>query len=189
MKYEVEVKVELTKEERENLFSLFKEKGFEFRKTTPQKDFYIEVKESPFRGQGGKYDYKRYREEGDTFLYTEKMWEKNGDHLVRQEKEHEVSKENFFRELKKFSGVTKLEKSRDWFGGEYAGKAVNITIDSVKFPHSRKERYFIEAEILVENKNEVKETREFLISFLKEILEKDEIIESPGMLTMTVKKK
>lgn len=181
--------MELTKEEKENLFSLFKEKGFEFRKTTPQKDFYVEAKMSPHRGEGGVHDLKRYRQEGDTFLYTEKIWEMVDGHLARQEEEYEVSKEMFEQELKKFPNAVKVEKTRDWFWGESEGEKISITIDSVKFNHSRDKRYFIEAEIDVEDKNKTKEIKELINRFLKEILGKNEIIESPGMFTMTVKKK
>ena len=44
-------------EERERLIGEFKNKGFQSNGVTPQNDFYIEAKPSPF----GTYDLKRYR--------------------------------------------------------------------------------------------------------------------------------
>lgn len=51
-----------------------------------------------------------------------------------------------------------------------------------------KNDYYIEAEIDVEDKSDVIKTKNLIVSFLKFILDKDEIIESPDVFTMAFKK-
>ena len=58
--YEVEIKVELSGKERIDLIERFKTRGFLAKGITPQNDFYIEAKPSPY----GRFDLKRYRQEG-----------------------------------------------------------------------------------------------------------------------------
>lgn len=182
--YEVEFKVELSREEKDKLITSFKERGFSPKGVTPQNDFYIEAKESPYGG----FDLKRYRNEGGKFIYTEKTWEILEGQPIRKEDEHEVSKEEFESKVAQFPNAIAIKKDRAWFDGSYQGVKISITIDTVKFNHSLEERYFIEAEIVVEDKHEVIKTKVFIQEFLKEILEKDEIIESPGMFSMAFKK-
>ena len=190
MMYEVEIKVELTKEEKDNLIKSFKEKGFEFRKTTPQRDFYIKAEKSQYYDQGGEYDVKRCRDEDGELIYTAKIWEMVDGQVARQEEEYELSKEEFDAKLEEFKDTTlKIEKIREWFWGEYKDQKISITIDSVKFDHSPEERYFIEAEIDVFDKNEAKPTKTLIEDFLKEILDKDRVIEAPGMFGMAFEKK
>lgn len=64
--YEIETKVELTLEEKQKLIVTFTREHFTSRGITPQHDVYIEAKESPHGG----FDLKRYRHEGDEYLYT-----------------------------------------------------------------------------------------------------------------------
>jgi|GEM_PF-2043155 len=189
MIYEVEVKIELTKDEKEKLLDVFKEKGFKFKKTTSQKDFYLEANKSQYYDQCGGYNIRRYRDEGGELIYTGKIWEMVEGHLTRLEDEYNVTKEKFDDEIKKFPNAAKIEKNRDWFDGEYEGKNISITIDTVKFSHSPDTRYFIEAEIRVEDKNKTKETKDFLISFMEELLGRDEIVEAPTMSTMILEGK
>lgn len=181
--YEVELKVELTEAERLQLLELFKERGFGFKCVTPQNDFYIEAKESQYRG----FDLKRYRDENGKFIYTEKIWEMVGGEPIRKENEREVSKEEFDSAVAKFPNALIIKKDREWFYGLYEGREISITIDTVKFNHSPNVRYFIEAEITVEDKNEVMTTKELINKFLKSILGKSEIVESPGMFAMAFK--
>jgi adenylate cyclase class IV len=183
--YEVELKVEITAKERESLISLFKKSNFPFKGVTPQNDFYIEAKESPHGG----YDLKRYREEGTRFIYTEKIWEMVGGQAARKENEFDVTKDEFESETARFPDAVKIKKQREWFGGAYQDMAISVTIDSVKFDHSPNMRYFIEAEIDVEDKNDVASTKDIIREFLKEFLRKPEIIEAPGMFAMAFKKK
>ncbi len=182
--YEVESKVEITDKEKENLITLFKEKNFPFKGTTPQNDFYTEARESPH----GSYDVKRYREEGDKFIYTEKIWEVVDNNPVRKETEHEVSKNEFASAIAQFPNAVKIKKQRDWFAANYQNTDISLTIDTVKFDHSPNTRYFIEAEIDVQDKKDVKKFKDIIIQFLKELLNKSEIIEAPGMFTMAFKK-
>ncbi|MDA8611372.1 hypothetical protein N9L18_00715 [Candidatus Pacebacteria bacterium] len=189
MTYEVETKVELTKDEKARLIDSFKEKGFEFRKVTPQRDFYVEAKESPLYEECGRYDLKRYRDEDGELIYTAKIWELVDGHIARQEEEYSVSKEKFDSEIEKYPDAVKIEKTREWFWGEFLNQKISITIDSVKFDHSPEERYFIEAEIDVSDKNETKSTKDLINNFLKEILNKEEIEEAPGMFAMAFDKR
>ncbi len=183
--YEVEIKVELTAEERESLLDLFKEKGFASKGVTPQNDFYIEALESPYGG----YNLKRYRDEGGELIYTEKVWEEIDGKPARKEAEREASVEEFAAQLIEFPSSLKIKKDREWFAGDHKGASISITIDSVKFDHSPAMRYFIEAEIGVKDKKDVTATKELVRNFLKGILRKAEIVESPGMFTMAFKKK
>jgi adenylate cyclase class IV len=179
--YEVEIKVELTAEEKDKLISLFKERGFLFKGVTPQSDFWPEAKESEYGG----YDIKRYRKEADKYFYTEKMWELfEGDKPVRRENEHEVTKEEYESKLIEYPSALSIKKDREWFKGSFSGTDISITIDSVKFDHSPNIRYFLEAEIGVKNKEYVAETKELIRNFLKEILNRSELFESPGMFGM-----
>ena len=184
--YEVEVKVELSEKERQDLIALFKKKGFESKGVTPQSDFYTEAKPSVYGG----YDLKRYRHEADKFIYTEKIWEMADDAKARKENEYEVTQEKMEAEIAQNPVVVKIIKDREWFKGTYQGSEISITIDSVKFDHSPNIRYFIEAEIDVTDKNTVKDTKRKIVDFLRELLgKKDSMIEAPGMFTMAMDKK
>ncbi len=182
--YEVELKVELTAKEREKLITLFKEQGFLFKGVTPQNDFYIEATESSYGG----FDLKRYRNEDGKFIYTEKIWESFDGQPIRRENEYEVTKEEFESETPKYPNAIKIKKDREWFTGVYEGIEISVTVDSVKFDHSQSMRYFIEAEIDVEKKEDVQKTKELIYDFLKKILNKFELIDSPGMFSMAFKK-
>lgn len=186
--YEVELKVELTKDEKKSLVKTFEERGFEFRKTTPQKDYYIEAKKSPYYEQGGSYDLKRYRDEDNKLIYTAKTWEMVNGNLARQEEEFEVSRDKFDEEIQKYQEAIKIEKVRDWYLGEYRGEKISLTVDTVDFDHSPETRYFMEAEIDVDDKNKTKSTKDLINDFLKDILGKDEVIEAPGMFKMAFEK-
>lgn len=191
MKYEVEFKVELSEDEVKNLKQLFTERGFTNDGVDQQDDYYIEAKVSPiYKGSGPGYDLKRYRNESGKIIYTQKVWEMVGDTPARQESEHEVSQDEFETEIAKYPDAIKIKKQREWFTGSSNDLPdISITIDSVKFDHSPSMRYFIEAETNTEDINLVKDLKEKIVEFLKDILGKSEIIESPGMFTMAFKKR
>jgi predicted adenylyl cyclase CyaB len=179
--YEVELKVEITSKQREDLINLFKEKGFAFKGMTPQHDVYIQAEKSPYGG----YDLKRYRSEVGKYIYTQKTWEMIDGLPARKEDEHEVTKEEFDAKVAEYPNALSIKKEREWFdGGD-----ISITIDSIKFDHSPEMRYFIEGEIDVEDKAEVTNTREKIRTFLKESLGADEIVEAPGMFMMAFEKR
>jgi adenylate cyclase class IV len=184
--YEIEYKVELTPEERMMLIALFNERGFPSDGIDQQNDFYIEAKDSPL---GIGYDLKRYRDEEHAIFYTEKTWELAGNQPARKEIEREVSRDEFEAEVAKYPDAVKIQKQREWFAGKHKDLPVSITIDSVKFDHSPSMRYFIEAETNTTDLEKVKELKQHIVDFLKDILGKEEIIESPGMFTMAFKKK
>lgn len=183
--YEVELKVEITATERTGLLTRLGDRGFLSDGVSSQEDYYIQVEKSEHGGN----NIKRYRHEDDKYIYTEKMWEMVGDTLARHEDEHEVSKEEFESKLTEFSGATKIVKRREWFGGKDSLGDISIVIDTVKFDHSLADRYFVEAEIIVENKEKVKETKERIKNFLKDILDTNDIILAPGMCAMACEKK
>jgi adenylate cyclase class IV len=183
--YEVEFKAELTKEEREKLITVFKEKNFPFAGMTPQNDYYIQAEKSPYGG----YDLQRYRSEDGSYFYTQKIWEMIDGHPARKENEHEISKDEFESEIAKYPKALVIRKDREWFDGICQGQDISITIDSVQFDHSPGPRYFIEAEIDTEDKGKVTQTKEMIQDFLKELLGKSEVIESPGMFMMAFEKK
>lgn len=183
--YEVEFKVEITEAESKQFPNQCKEKGFQFKKSTAQHDIYTEARPSPYGGN----DLKRFRKEGNEYIYTEKIWEKALDGtMARQEREHHVTEQDFINVLNTCKDAVTISKERAWFSGSYNGEAISLTIDSVKFAHSPRMRYFIEAEIDVEDVNKVAETKARIINFLKELLGRAEIIESPGMFSMAFKK-
>lgn len=180
--YEVEFKVELTQQEATDLRLLFAERGFKVGDVDQQDDYYIEYKKS---GLYEGYDLKRYRNESGKIFYTEKVWEMAGTEPARKESEYEVTPEKFAAEIEKYPEATKIKKQREWFTGSSKDLPnISITIDSVKFDHSPSMRYFIEAETQTPDINEVKSLKEKIVDFLKDILHKDEIIESPGMFRM-----
>ena len=183
--YEVEWKVELSEKTREDYLKSLKEAGFVPKGMTPQNDFYIEAKASPYRG----FDLKRYRQEGDEFIYTEKVWEMAGDVPARKESERNVSKEEFQTETAKYPAAIKVIKDREWFSGSFEGREISVTIDTVKFDHSPSTRYFTEAEIQVQDKNDVYEAKKLIKRFLMELLHMPQgIPEAPGMFMMAFKK-
>ncbi|MCE9517385.1 CYTH domain-containing protein [Candidatus Nomurabacteria bacterium] len=184
--YEVEFKVELTEGEREALLIALKAHNFPFVKVTPQNDYYIQADKSPF---ADGYDLKRYRDEGEKYIYTEKIWEMIDGLAVRKEIEHAVSKEEFTTAIAKAPQATKIKKDRHWFAGQSNSTKISITVDSVKFDHSPTMRYFIEAEVDIEDKAQVKATHAMIKEFLKELLDKPEVIEAPGMFTMAFEKR
>ncbi len=84
--YEVEFKVELTESERDALQAALLARGFVAAEPVTQRDNYVEAKDSPHGG----YDLKRYRDEGDRVIYTEKIWEPVAGSLARRENEREA---------------------------------------------------------------------------------------------------
>jgi len=181
----VEIKIELTAKERENLISEFKKRHFLFKGVTPQNNIYVEARKSPY----GSYDIKRYRDEAGKFIYTEKIWEMIGNQQARKENQYNVSEKKFKSIVAQFPKALKITKEREWFDGTYKNKDISITIDSVKFDHSPETRYFIEAEIDVKDKNDVSKTRDLILDFFKDLLQKSSIVESPDMFTMALEKK
>jgi adenylate cyclase class IV len=183
--YEVEWKVELSKEEKSSYETALKKFGFIQGETTPQNDFYIEAKPSPFGGQ----DLKRYRQEGKEFIYTEKIWEQADGVRARKEVERNVTEGEYRTETARYPEAVKVIKDRIWFSGQYKDRDLSVTIDSVKFDHSPAIRFFTEAEIRVADKAEVPETTAFIKHFLMDVLERPQgIPEAPGMFTMAFKK-
>lgn len=183
--YEVETKVEITAEERDQLISLFKEKGFGFEGMIPQKDIYYESVKSPHGG----FDLKRYRQEGDSYFHTQKAWEEVEGTLARKEDEHGVTKEEFEAETAKYPDAIKIMKERETYVGNYKEQEIILCIDSVKFDHSPSVRLFIESEVLVNDKAKVKEAQALGASFLAELLGRNDFpLDQPGMFTMAFKK-
>ncbi len=183
--YEVEIKVELTPEEKDTLIAEFKARNFIAKGVTPQYDYYIEATKSPISG----YDLKRYRNEAGNFIYTEKIWEMIDGQPARKENEHQVSESEFTAKVKEFPNALKIIKDREWFSGEHEGHNISITIDSVRFDHSPSMRYFVEAEIDVAHKEHVTQTKELITLFLKKVLKTSRIVESPGMFMMAFEKR
>ncbi len=182
--YEVEYKVEITKEENEKLVALFKSRNFVYKETNLQNDYYVEVRKSPLGG----FDFKRYRKEGEKAFYTEKVWEEVGGKNIRREAERELSPDELLKEIEKYPDCVKIKKERQSFSGRYENQEIHIDMDSVKFDHSPSTRYFIEAEVLTNGKEDLEKFRNLVTTFLKESLERSEIIESPGMFDMAFKK-
>lgn len=182
--YEIELKIELTEQEKDFLIATFAQRKFVSKGTTPQNDYYIEAKDSTYGG----HDTKRYRKEGNKYIYTEKMWELIGTERFRKEDEHEVTEEEFTTQTKAFPDAVTIIKDRAWFAGNYEGKAISFTIDTVKFKHSPGNRYFLEAEIDVSDKKDAPATKKLIESCLKELLGRTEIIEAPGMFALAFKK-
>lgn len=157
--YEVEIKIELTEKEKGDLITEFKAKNFEFKGLMTQNDFYLEAKKSPHGGR----DLKRLRSQDRKYIYTEKIWELSGDTKVRRENEHEVSEEEFNSMLLQFPDALKIIKDREWYAGSFQNKNISLTIDNVKFDH--------------------------ISLFLKELLNKEDLVEAPGMFAMAFDKK
>lgn len=187
--YEIEIKVELTEQERSKLIANLPAHGFDFVESTPQDDFYVAAEISEFAAQGGKYNLKRYRHEGDEYIYTEKVWELIEGAVTRREIENTVSDVEFAGALAKYPDAARVTKIRDWYSGEFDGRGISFTIDSAKFSHSPAVRHFVEAEIAVEQADETAAARETVLRFLKKVLNRSEIVESPGMFTMVFEKK
>ncbi len=178
--YEVEIKIELSDKERQEFIDVLKKNGFASKGVTPQNDYYVEAKESPHGG----FDLKRFRNEAGKFIYTEKIWEMVDGQPVRKEDQHDVSSAEFEAKIAEFPQALKIVKDREWFAGSYKGRPISLTIDSVAFDHSPAQRYFTEAEIDVPNKEDVTKALELIKDFLKEMLNKPQLIEAPGMFDM-----
>lgn len=183
--YEVEIKVEITEEERNSLVKSFFEKGVLSKGVKHQNNYYIEANKSPFGG----YDIKRMRDEDGTYIFTEKISEIVDGKVAKKENEHEVSKEEFEKVISGTPVIMKIVKDRESFETTYQDTDLSITIDSTKFDHSPMLRHFLEAEVIVKNKEEIHDIKELIENFLKEILGKDEIVEAPGMFAMAFEKK
>jgi adenylate cyclase class IV len=182
--YEVEYKVEINKAERDSLFVLFDKKDFQVSGPFLLNDYYIEAEKSKFGG----YNIKRYRDDGVKVIYTEKIWEDNNGEKVRKEAEREVGRTEFISELAMCPNVLKIQKERQSYSGIYRNQEIHIDMDSVKFDHSPTTRYFIEAEILSTEKDDVGMLKSIITDFLKELLGRSEMIESPSMFNMAFNK-
>lgn len=181
--YEVEYKVEISEDERTKLISLFEQNNFTKKPSVLQRDYHVEAKESILNG----FDIKRYRDEGEKCFYTEKVWEDVNGEKFRRETEKEISKDELEAGIKNSPVIIKIEKTRQPFVGMYKDKEIHVDMDSVKFDHSPHMRYFIEAEILSDNKENVGELKELMKNFLKDSLGRERE-EAKGMFTMAFKK-
>ena len=181
--YEVEYKVEITDAERDTLFALFEKQDFIMHAPITQNDFYVMYSESPFGG----FDILRYRQEGERAFFTEKVWEMVNGTKARKETEKEILMKELQKEIAKYPDAIKVQKLRHSFNGEYKHKKIHIDMDTIQFQHSENVRFFVEGEILIKDKEKVTETKEFIAEFLRYALGR-EIIESPGMFTMTIRK-
>jgi adenylate cyclase class IV len=183
--YEVEYKVEITRDERAKLDALFRKDGFQVKEVVTQNDYYTEVTDSPLGG----YNFKRYRDEGKKLFYTEKIKEEVKGESVRREIENEISRGEFIEAIVKYPKALKITKDRQSYLGKYQDKKLHIDMDSVKFDHSPSMRYFIEAEIMTQDQSEVKILKELVKEFLKTLLGKEEVENAPGMFYMAFHKK
>lgn len=182
--YEIEFKVEVTAEERDAFITQLNNNGFIETGVVTQHDHYIEAKKSPHGGT----DVKRCRDENGTYIYTEKVWELIDNEPVRKEDEHVMSQEEFDTAVQEADNKISIKKDRLSFEGIYDDKKINVDMDSIKFDHSSSIRYFVEAEIITANKEDVKTIKELLEKFLRQMLEKAELVEAPGMFTMAFEK-
>jgi len=183
--YEVELKAEITAGEREKVVSNLLKSGFSENGSVSQTDCYIEAEQSPYGG----YNLKRYRNEDGKIFYTQKTWEMENEELARKEEEREASQTEMEEAIKGASHPITIKKDRQLFEGYYKDTKIHIDMDTIKFDHSTDVRYFIETEIITAQKEEVKNIREFIREFLKQLLGKSELIEAPGMFTMAFEKK
>jgi hypothetical protein len=182
--YEVEFKIEITSEQESLVVTELTNRSFVSEEVFPINDFFIEAKKS----EHGGYDLKRYRQEGNAYIFTEKTWEKKDGMLARKEDEYEVSKEQFESVIAQHPEAIKIIKNRKEFHGNFEEKDITVAIDHVHFDHSPNTRFFIEGEILVPAIEEVEASRAFIKRFLLDLLGLDDVIESPGMFTMAMKK-
>ncbi|MBP9711431.1 MAG: CYTH domain-containing protein [Candidatus Pacebacteria bacterium] len=183
--YEVEYKVEITKEERAKLVQTLTRDGFISRDTVHQDNYYTEATKL---AEGG-YNIKRYRDEGKNILYTEKETEIVDGNKITKETEREVTRAEFMKVIESGPIILKLSKDRQSWAGKYQNTTMHVDMDNVKFDHSENIRYFVEAEILVENKEEIPITKGLIIAFLKIIIEREELVEALGMFNMAFNKK
>ncbi len=178
--YEVEIKVELSDAERNELLKALTSFGFVSHGVTPQADYYIQADKSPYGG----VDLKRYRDEGGKLIYTEKIWEMHGGERARREIEREVTSGELEKAVAGNPKAPSIKKDREWFKGAYKGTEISFTIDSVRFNNFPQPRYFVEAEIGADRPEEVPKIKSFLQGFLKDILQRSEIVEAPGMYSL-----
>ncbi len=183
--YEVETKVEVTFAERTRLVAFLEGAGFEAKDLELQHDYYVEARESPFGG----WDLRRYREQSGTVLYTEKTWEVIDGSPARNEFERLSSMEEMHVAVGKNPQTTKIQKFRHPFVGKYQGKEIHVDMDSIQFDHSPAVRYFVEAELIAANAEQVAPYRALVRAFLKEALGVSELKEAPGMFTMAFEKR
>lgn len=186
-KYEVEIKVELTDSDRHKMLALFKERGFGDKGITPQEDRYIRAEPS----EHGAFDVERYRTEPGKIFYTKKVWEvENGKPIRREDERMATLKELDEAKRQHPNPPVIINKDRHWFEAEFEGRAVSLTIDSVKFAHSDEVRHFMEAEIDVADRADVAPTKTLLKRFLGGLLGigPRDIQEAPGMFAMAYKK-
>lgn len=187
--YEVEIKIELTETQRLELLQKFLELSFADKGIVPQQDYYIKAVLSEY-GDSKAFDIERYRCEGGKFFFTKKDWEVENGKPVRKEDEHEVTRQEFDSAVAKYPGAVKIIKDRHWFQSSFEDRNISLSIDSVRFDHSPAVRHFMEPEIVIEDKRNVPETKEFLRQFAAYLLgiEVSQVVEAPGMFAMAFKK-
>lgn len=188
--YETEIKVEISDMQKTALLDRFLLDGFTDKGIVPQADYYIKAVQSQY-GDPKAFDIERYRSEGGKFFYTKKAWEKEeGQDPVRKEDECEVTQAEFEAAIAAYPDALKILETRHWFGASFEDRKISLSIDSVQFDHDPRMRHFMEPEVLVANKAQVPETKEFLRRFVADLLgyEVSMIEEAPGMFAMAFKK-
>ncbi len=187
--YEVEIKIEVEFFQLKELISAFVSRGFTDDGTVLQIDYYVKAVESQY-GDPKAYDIERYRSEGGKYFHTKKEWEVVSGEPIRKEEEREVTQAEYAFAEHEYPQAIKIMKVRQKYKASYEGREVGLSIDSVKFDHSPRVRYFMEPEILVADRMLVSETREVLRRFVAELLglEVSKIEEAPGMFALAFKK-
>ncbi len=176
---EVEKKYEVTLRQKGELKEKLRGEGYTFMHDDEVTDVFHSVTKSPLGG----YDFTRFRRYGDRkCVVTKKWWEKSDipgkDHRREEEQEIVIST---FKQAQVGTDLV-LHKHRESWQGTFKDSPVTVDMDTMKV--GEKTHYFVEVEIIAQNKVEAELAESLVDSWFRVYLEVTDQKQAPGMFTL-----
>jgi adenylate cyclase class IV len=172
--FEIEKKFEIPASFITELESNLAKKGYKFDKQISITDYYASFELSPIKENS--YDFLRFRETTDNVIRTQKTWVFVENQFQRQEDE-----EVYGGTIPESKYV--LNKERKIYHNDNP-LLPEVTLDILTI--NNKIRYFVEAELVTEHKDEIVEATAKVLDILSQVLNKDltNVPQAPTMLQL-----
>jgi hypothetical protein len=175
--YEIEKKFEISPNELQNVIERMHDIGYNLTNVIEITDYYPIFFESQIKPNS--FDFERYRlKDSSKIIKTIKRWVKVDGIFQREENESE-----FFGDIPASTHI--INKYRQVYTIENKTMP-EIVIDVLNFGDAIK--YYIEAELATENKDELEDYENTVYSALEKVLDKDlkNIPQAPSMLHLII---
>lgn len=177
--FEVEKKYELTQEQFADLLTAL-HAHVEYACTDEREieDCFIDINPSLYGG----WDFLRLRRKGKYYFSTLKQWELVEGKKTRRETEQEIPENEFLQSHPNARVV--MQKTRISFRGSHQGHPLVLDLDTLTLSSGK--RYFVEAEIVVENPHAIALAEQQIDKWFIEFLGISDQMQAPTMLDIAL---